>query len=71
MLSELWPVFTQFSTVNDKPTKKIHVVQGEIDKSSGNIQARLFMARGLVQDVEKLSKQDDIHDQVTRFTKVR
>ena len=50
--------FTQFSTFNEKPANGYTWSGVEIDKSSGNVKARLFVARSVVKDyVEEVSKQ--------------
>ena len=45
-LSDSWTGFSQFTLLEEKPPDG-YVVQGETDKTAGNIQARSFMARAL------------------------
>ena len=55
-LSRLWTSFTQFSKVNAKPPKRIHVVRRETDKFRQH-PGPIVMARNLVEHVEMQSKQ--------------
>ena len=50
-----WSGFTQFTFLNTAPPPGIHVVRREIDKDPSNVQARVHMARSLVEDVEDIS----------------
>ena len=52
-LSDSWTGFTQFTLLDEKPSRRIHVVRGETDKTASDIQARSFMARTLVRIGEK------------------
>ena len=45
-LSGSWTGFTRFN-IGRETSKRMFVVRGETDKTAGNIQARLFMARTL------------------------
>ena len=56
MLSGPWTRFIQFSKLNEMPPKKPHMVREEIGKSSGNIQARFFIARSWIDSLEMTSK---------------
>ena len=46
-LSDPWTGFTQFIFIGRKTSKRIFVVQGDIDEKTAYIQARSFMARTL------------------------
>ena len=46
-LSDSWTGFTQFTLLEEKPSRRFFVVRGETDKTAGDIQARSFMARTL------------------------
>ena len=46
-LSDSWTPFTQFISIRRETSRRIYVVQGETDKTAGDIQARSFMARAL------------------------
>ena len=51
-LSELWTGFTQFTKLNEKTSRRIHVVPEAADKNSSNIKTRSFLARNVVRNVE-------------------
>ena len=44
-LSDPWTGFTQFTLLEEKPSRRIFVVRGEINEKTAYIQARSFMAR--------------------------
>ena len=44
-LSDPWTGFTQFTLLEDKISRRIHVVRGEINEKAAYIQARSSMAR--------------------------
>ena len=46
-LSDPWTGFTQFTLFEEKSSRRIYVVRGEIDEKTAYIQARSFMARAL------------------------
>ena len=46
-LSGSWTGFTQFTLLEEKTSRRIYVVRGEIDEKTADIQARLLMARTL------------------------
>ena len=46
-LSGSWTGFTQFTLLEEKTSRRIYVVRGEIDEKTADIQARLFLARTL------------------------
>ena len=46
-LSDPWTGFTQFTLLEEKSSRRIFVVRGEIDEKTAYIQARSFMARTL------------------------
>ena len=46
-LSDSWTGFTQFTLLDEKPPDGYMWSGRETDKTAGNIQARLFMARTL------------------------
>ena len=43
-LSDPWTGFTQFTLLEEKTSRRIYVVRGEINKKTADIQARSFMA---------------------------
>ena len=46
-LSDPWTDFTQFTLLEEKTSRRIYVVRGEINEKTADIQARSFMARNL------------------------
>ena len=46
-LSDHWTGFTQFTLLEEKSSRRIYVVRGEIKKKTAYIQTRSFMARNL------------------------
>ena len=46
-LSDPWTGFTQFTLLEEKTSKRIYVVWGEINEKTADIQTRSFMARTL------------------------
>ena len=46
-LSDPWTGFTQFALLEEKSSRRTHVVRGEIDEKTAYIQARSSMARAL------------------------
>ena len=46
-LSDPWTGFTQFTQLEEKNSRRINVVRGEINKKTAYIQARSSMARTL------------------------
>ena len=46
-LSDPWTGFTQFHPIGRKTSRRIHVVRGEINEKTADIQARSSMARNL------------------------
>ena len=46
-LSDSWTGFTQFTLLEGKTSRRIYVVQGEIDEKTADIQARSFVTRTL------------------------
>ena len=46
-LSDSWTGFTQFTLLEEKTSRWIYVVRGEINEKTADIQARSFMARAL------------------------
>ena len=46
-LSDPWTGFTQFTLLEEKSSRRIYVVRGEIDEKTAYIQARSSMARTL------------------------
>ena len=44
---DLWTGFTQFTLLEEKTSRRIYVVRGEIDEKTAYIQARSSMARAL------------------------
>ena len=49
-LSDCWTGFTQFTLLDEKPSRLIYVVREEINEKTADIQARSFMARNLGQN---------------------
>ena len=45
--------FTQFILLEENTSKRIHVVRGEIDEKTADIQARSFMARNLENNMKE------------------
>ena len=54
-LSGPWTGFTQFTRLNEKPTFGYTWPAGAVNQNSSNIQARICMARSLVEYVERSS----------------
>ena len=48
-LSDLWTGFSQFTLLEEKPSRRIYVVRVEIDEKTADIQARSFLFRTLGQ----------------------
>ena len=46
-LSDPWTGFTKFILLEEKSSKRIYVVRGEINEKTADIQARSFMAGAL------------------------
>ena len=46
-VSDPWTGFTQFTLLEEKPSRRIYVVREEIDEKTAYIQARSPMARAL------------------------
>ena len=56
-MGAIWAVnlFHAVQSIERKASKWLHVVRGEINKNSSNVQARVFMARSMVDHVEEFS----------------
>ena len=59
-LSEPWTGFTLFTRLNEKTSRRRHVVLGAADKNSSNIKARP-LARNLVRNVQSISTKRKHH----------
>ena len=53
-LSDPWTGFTQFTLLEEKSSRRIYVVRGEIDEKTAYIQARSSMARALESQWESM-----------------
>ena len=58
-LSDSWTGFTQFTLLEQKPSRRIYVVRGEIFEKTADIQARSLMARILGENGKECQAEGD------------
>ena len=56
-LSDTWTGFTRFTVLDEKPPGWIHMVGGETDKKTNDLQTRRFVARDLERYVRCIETQ--------------